>query len=316
MKVLLVFPQKDGQTGLFIKRAFKDLGCELRVIDAKVNPHSIMQATRSFHPDLIFCSRTQSLSKYIPLLRKQPSRPIIACWNVDKRNHVSEFDSDLHTLFRNVDILYTIALGNVKQYQETFSGVVVKHLQQGCDPLTHKIEELTEEDHSKYDCDVMFAGSLASCGGMTVENQRRGLLQKISNQFNFKRYGDTDENKIYDTEANKAHLCSKIVLGHNGWPDVAISMSVRDYKVMASGGFLLTQYCKDIEKWFKIGEECEVYKTDEECLEKIEHYLNNPEERARIAKCGYDAVHANHKYIDRIRLVLEDYKVLWSMRSK
>ena len=38
MKVLLIFPQRDKRTGVYIKNAFIQAGCSLEVIDAKIEP--------------------------------------------------------------------------------------------------------------------------------------------------------------------------------------------------------------------------------------------------------------------------------------
>lgn len=324
MKVQLVFPQKDGQTGLFIKRAFTDLGCKVKVTDAKVHPRHMLPEAKVFQPDLVFMSRTKILYPAVKDLRRAVPNVVTACWNVDKRNEVNQFPQELLNLFGSVDIMYTIALGNVPQYKKLFPHVVVKHLQQGCDPLTHKIEEPSAADHEKYDCDVMFAGSIGSCGGTSIQVQRKAIIKKMESgikeeidkdKFTFKRYGEK-HNRITDSPANKAHRCAKIVLGHNGWRGCAVSMSVRDYKIMASGGFLLTEHCRGMESWFELGKMCETYTGADDCVEKVKYYLAHPEERAKIAQYGHDVVHEKHKYYDRIKTVVEDVKKMKRERHR
>ena len=75
---------------------------------------------------------------------------------------------------------------------------------------------------------------------------------------------------------------------------------------MAAGGFLLTQHCPQIEEWFKVGEECDIYHSIDECIDKVKYYLDNESERLRIANNGYIAVHKNHTYKHRIKQVLDD----------
>ena len=309
MKVLLAFPQKDKQTGLFIRRALQRLGCRLCIVDAKLRPKKILSATEVFNPDLIFCSRTPDLAGPIEKIRERFPSVKVMCWNVDKKNDVRRFEPKLWKLFRNSHILYTIAKGNVKQYSELLPETKVIHLQQGCDPMTHRTEELTEEDHKRFDCDVMFAGSIVSCGGDYVGKQRRRLAQAVKDAgFKFNWYGSNKDNKIWDSEHNKACQCAKIVLGHNGWADVAISMSVRDYKVMGAGGFLLTEHCPEIDKWFPVGKVMDTYKSPQDCVEKIKYYLENEEQRKEMALKSQELVYDKHKYLDRMTQVLEDYK--------
>jgi hypothetical protein len=303
MRVLLVFPQKDRQTGLFIKRAFSQLGHQVKVVDAKTNPLDMVPETKNFKPNLIFCSRTPALLEGMLHIRKKHPEIITSCWNVDKRNNVVEFGEKLLKLFNSVHLFYTIAYGNIKEYQKHCPNTKVLHLQQGCDPQTHKTEKLTENDKKRYSCDVMFAGNIGKRTG------RQPLFDLISKQrdLKFKLYGQKTKNFITDSAHNKACQCSKVVLGHNSWPSVSISMSVRDYKIMAAGGFLLTEYCPDIETWFKIGHECDVYKTKEECLEKIRYYIKHDRLRKKISLSGQSAVHEKHRYFDRLKQIEKDF---------
>ena len=61
MKVLLAFPVKDKQTGLYIQNSFNRLGHEVLVCDAKTEPGNLFKKCKSFDPELIFCSRTPAL---------------------------------------------------------------------------------------------------------------------------------------------------------------------------------------------------------------------------------------------------------------
>lgn len=310
MKIVLAFPQQDKETGVWIKTAFEELNCNVIVLDAKVEPDRLHQLVCLANPDYIFCSRTPELLGQIIKIKHQFPNIPIGCWNVDVRYSVHQFGSVLLDLFRKVDIFYTIGAGNVAEYQLVCPNTEVHHLQEGCDPTTHKVEVLTKEDHQLYDCDVMFAGSYRS----QLHADRADVIESLRQQnFLLKLYGY--ETRIAASNQNKANLCSKIVLGHSGWPKLAISMSARDYRVMASGGFLLTNHCPDIENWFVIGEECDVYRSIPECIDKIRYYLEHEDERMRIAENGYKASHGKHKFVDRMRIVVADAKRLIQANS-
>jgi hypothetical protein len=295
---------RDKQTGLFIKRSFADLGCEVIVVDAKVEPNKMVSMAKKIRPDLLFCSRTPSLLSGMKVIKQQLPQLKTVCWNVDARTTVKAFGDKLLQLFNQVDVLYTVAEGNIEEYKKYCPNTIIKHLQQGCDPRTHNIEKLTTEDHRKYGCDVMFAGSYNS----ELHIGRIALIDHLKKQsFKFKLYGYN--NCIRDIQQSKANLCSKIVLSQNGSPEHSMR-SVRDYKVMAAGGFLLATHSIGIENWFKVGKELETYKSKEECVDKIKYYLNHPEERKRIAEAGYEIVHKKHRYIDRISSVLNDLALM------
>jgi hypothetical protein len=282
------------------------------VVDPKVHPKQLYPAAENYQPDLIFCSRTPELAKPVAKIRQKFHDIKIACWNVDKKNDVTRFHPKLLDLFGKCHILYTIAKGNVKQYKQILPKTRVIHLQQGCDPFTHKTEEISRMEHKRFDCDVMFAGSVFSCGGNYVARQRMELTDRIKKlqDVKFNWYGNNKDNKIWDEDHNKACQCAKIVLGHNGWAKVAISMSVRDYKIMGAGGFLLTEHCPEIDKWFPVGKACDTYSSPKECVKKIRYYLKHEDERKEMALVGQKLVYEKHKYIDRMKKVLEDYKRL------
>lgn len=313
MRILLAFPQADGQTGCSILRAFQDLGHEVSVLDPKINPYYLITQCREFRPDLIFCSRTKELCIDIINIKSEFPNTIIACWNVDVRDSVLEFEPALIDMFRYVDILYTIGLGNVKEYQEVLGPkVIVKHLQQGCDPLLHNKFELTEEDHAKYDCQVMMAGSFFDI----PENQERIELANylIQNKVDLKIFGVNDY--IKNEEHSKACQCAKICIGMSRWPNVEQSMSVRDYKIMAAGGFLLTRYIEGIDEFFK--DDSSIYECfwdKEDCLRAIKAFTSHKNlDRHRIADHAYYVVHHKHKYIDRMKQVIKDVDELLEQR--
>lgn len=58
-------------------------------------------------------------------------------------------------------------------------------------------------------------------------------------------------------------------------------ISNRIYDVTASGGFVLTDYLSEVEEVY--GDSVAMYKNYEEFKEKIDYYLNNPEERQKMA---------------------------------
>jgi hypothetical protein len=80
-----------------------------------------------------------------------------------------------------------------------------------------------------------------------------------------------------------------------------INLRIKQYKgrileVPLSGGFLLTEYMPDMEHFLKIGEECDVFYSKEDMLEKIKYYLEHDEEREKIAKKGYERCMSDYNF--------------------
>ena len=68
--------------------------------------------------------------------------------------------------------------------------------------------------------------------------------------------------------------------------------SDRVYKIMAAGGFLLSNDWKGRKKHFTNGRDCVIFKDEEDLNEKIKYYLANPELAVMISKYGREAVKA------------------------
>ena len=54
------------------------------------------------------------------------------------------------------------------------------------------------------------------------------------------------------------------------------------------GSFALCEYAPGLEHFFEVGKEIDIFHDKEELLEKVKYYLENEEERERIARKGYE----------------------------
>jgi Glycosyl transferases group 1 len=73
-------------------------------------------------------------------------------------------------------------------------------------------------------------------------------------------------------------------------------LKARVFDIMQSGGFALTEHCRDFESLFDIGEELVTFKTPEEMVEKIKYYLTHENERVEILKKGQEKTRALYSY--------------------
>lgn len=159
--------------------------------------------------------------------------------------------------------------------------------------------DMTTEEKKLYSSDVVFVG------GQTPP--RRKVIDAISNMdVDIKVFGPKWQRYylfkpqvlrnikgigLYGDELVKHYIASKIVLNISGWfTEKAYEINQRIFDVPACGGFLLTDYMDELESFFKIGEEIEVYRTMEELIDKIQFYLRHEDIRERIAIKGYERV--------------------------
>lgn len=90
-------------------------------------------------------------------------------------------------------------------------------------------------------------------------------------------------------------------------------VNLRTFEICMSGNFQLMQYTPCIEEFFDPGSEIICWKTKKDLFGKIGYYLENEDERAKIAKNGYKRAIENHtwsKRADRIKAFLNTKKEL------
>lgn len=145
---------------------------------------------------------------------------------------------------------------------------------------------------------------------VTVE-ERSLLLNKIAevydNRFRFNLYTGSELNKYpllkkhhrgivdYHQQMPLVFAGSRINLNislrsiHSGIP-------LRVLDIMACGGFVLTNRQPEITEYFEDGREVVTFGSMEECLDRIEYYLEHEEERRMIAAAGQHCVHESFGY--------------------
>jgi lipopolysaccharide biosynthesis glycosyltransferase len=119
--------------------------------------------------------------------------------------------------------------------------------------------------------DVSFIGN--------IYGHRAELLRKLTHDVKVigDAYGPTHSEEVSRTNIN-LNFCTD-----HGASD-------RVYKVMAAGGFLLSDDWYGREEHFKNGRDCVIFEDLDDLETKIKFYLNNPTLRKQIAQAGQEAV--------------------------
>lgn len=140
--------------------------------------------------------------------------------------------------------------------------------------------------------------------------ERQRLLCALSEQYSVDLYtgSNTDDyphihNKGFIktlTEMPIAFHKSAINLNITSKP-IRNGLSLRIFDVLASGGFLLTNYQNDLNGIFTPGVHLDTYGSQEELLDKTAYYLSHPKERSEIAAEGLHEMQAKHTYPIRLQ---------------
>lgn len=162
----------------------------------------------------------------------------------------------------------------------------------------------------RYYCETMFLARKKN------EEERIHILNTLARKYKVNLYSDDgaktrlERVKIcpwvdYWQEMPKVFYLSKINLNITS-RSIESGVPQRIWDIMAVGGFCLTNYQPELEEYFVIGKDLEVFHNMKELEEKVAYYLTHEKERIRIAMNGYKKVRENHSYEKRVAPVLEE----------
>lgn len=300
MKVLLLFPQRDGQTGCAIQYAFEQLGHEVLAVDAKLEPENSYTTACHFRPDLVFCSRTWRLAEEVKKI-KERFKDVIACmWNVDTRRNINKWER-LFPLIRVCDYHFIVDEGTIPQWRKELNKNTY-WLPEGLQIELHsRPEMISEEDREKYSCDVCWIG------------HRKGSNHKFRNEFlnaveemgvNFKQWGCRGMPKVWGEEWDKAVYLSKINIACSMCPENGKYCSQRNYIILGGGGFFLELYRDGLDEIFPSGI-FDYYTSPRNLVEKVRYWLEHEEKRKEFAERGYKWVRKNATFTHRMKMALD-----------
>ncbi len=180
-----------------------------------------------------------------------------------------------------------------------------------CDPEVHSPVNLDSVEKEKWGSDVSFMGSYYP--------NREGILEKIAGS-DLRIWGpgwdkldhhsplkERATDKQLKPEEWKKIFCSSpinIVIHFQDGETLCHQAAPRVYEALACRSFLLVDDQKDVRSLFQDGKHLVIFKESEDLQQKITYYLNQADERKKIAHQGYEEVVHNHTYLQRIQEML------------
>ena len=299
MKVLLLFPMADGQTGPAIKYGFEQLGHTVNTVDAKKLPYDSFKVACEFKPDLVFCSRTQALTWKVSEIKAKFKNIITCMWNVDTRASIYEW-KHLFPFIEICDYYFVVASGLIPEWRKINPNTF--WLSQGLqNEIYNKPKEITDDDRREYSCDVSFAGGLR-CSSHKHRDQYLEAIRQTGAEL--KLWGCKENPQVYNEEHNKVASLSKINLCCSAFPGNKQYTSVRNYKILGAGGFALELYREGIYEIFPENV-IKCYTSPEDLKRRVRYWLDHDQERQQIADTAYKWVHENATYTHRIKDALK-----------
>lgn len=180
--------------------------------------------------------------------------------------------------------------------------------------IEHIVSKQPENTWKEWDIDKRYFCESMKLVRKCNEIERTVILNTLAEKYNVVLYSDESPKKMlhnvevrpwldYIDEMPKVFYLSKINLNITS-RSIESGIPQRIWDILSVGGFCITNYQPELEDFFEIGKDLEVYHNVDELVEKVGYYLTHEEERLRIAINGYQTVRTKHNSKERLKYVL------------
>ena len=153
--------------------------------------------------------------------------------------------------------------------------------------------------------------SLSSLLGEWTASRKRNAYVTALESKSIDVWGDRRWGSIPNYRGQAGHLREVVHIYRHSTINVDINriyqpdiVTMRVFDVIASGGFILTEYTPALDEIFDVGVEIATYRTMEELVEKVDYYLAHPQERQEVIAAGLSRVLRDHTMRLRIETML------------
>jgi spore maturation protein CgeB len=187
----------------------------------------------------------------------------------------------------------------------------VSFLAPGFDPELHRPIDLRDSDKASFGCDVSFIGTWSPKKEQMLSALRDRLpLMKLriwGNQWEKRVARNLDESVmglgITGDDYTRAICASSIGLCILSESRTGASsgdrITARTFQIPACGTFMLHERSEEIGNYFDESVEAEFFESADELAQKVTSYLNNHENRSRVARAGLERSLESDYSIDR-----------------
>jgi spore maturation protein CgeB len=257
----------------------------------------LLAQAQAFAPDLVMVIMGNQLSpKTVAKLRRCVKAPIV-CWCQD---HLGTLGRQ-YLLGADYDAVFLKDRYMLELFSSMVKSTRFLYLPEACNPRVHRSLELTLDERRRYGCDVMIYGSLYY--------YRQAILEQLA-QFDVKRWEAAPAwmvnrlarragGPIVLDEKVRAVRAARIALNPLHYAEVD-SLNCRAFELAGCGAFQLITSKPVLVEHFKPGVELDTFRSVDELIDKIGHYLRHPDEAVEMARLGQLRAHREHTYEARL----------------
>jgi spore maturation protein CgeB len=275
---------------------------------------AILGGAQRFRPDVIWIEKgVYVFPRTLRALRRDPA-VLLVDHNTDDWMGLSpslrlhwRYLLRSHSLY---DLHVTSNLHNVREFREA-GYPRVHHMELAANPAMPEPGVLPEAERRSLGAPVGFIGHWEPA-------TEKLMLHLVRHGVGLKIFGHNWEKAR--SRAELREVCRFTTVWGGDYARTAVSFDInlgivsqhnrshtatRTFQIPALGAFLLHQRNEVVTRYYKEGVEAEFFDSEDELLEKCQHYLARPEERRRIAAAGRRRCEESGYYeTDRVREVI------------
>jgi len=289
--------------------------------------HGIKCDKNNWHPSATQLSNTRACVIWFYDVMRHPLKvyklkkllnarniPIVA-WNRDAPHYLNRKAWRLN-LFNHFHLLNIYATHTLIDSRRTFADTMI-YLPNAANNVKYNLHGSEKEvftflrDSSNYKYDVSFFGGMD--GSRYKEDiQREVFFKHLSTKLKKRnisyKFIDTVNNSISIESQIELIQTSRINLNYGARCEyrasIASGLPERIFGIPATGGFLLSDHRTHAIDTFSVGTHMDEFHTMDECVAKIEYYLDHFDKSRSMAELCYRYVIEKHTYTNRAKTLL------------
>ena len=289
----------------FFRKAYKKI---FRKIDNWLLNWSLRKKIGCFSPDYFYTELNPVVSKKTLDFMRSKNVQCIEWFGIFPSSF-EKTDIPIQTVSSyNVIVSPKNFLGH---FEETHKPQKFIEVHAAYNPKVYKKKEVGQYIH-----DVVFVGGVAN-----IHSNRWDFLEALFERYDGfafygygvesvpPKYSFVDKYKgdvwsyAYTDVLNQSKIAVNLML--DSYHELSSGVNQRTFEIAACGAFQLCEHTDNLKKFFVLGEDVETFKNVEEMFKKIDYYLDNEDERKKIALNGHEKARP-YNYYNQMKYVFEN----------
>lgn len=332
MKIVVVGPQFPDSFAHNVSTTLEAMGHTISTLDGRLQRHNsgryeaafrtylpklfpsletrmqqaVIERVRDLRPALVLVTYDLFSPATVEAIRQAAQAPVV-CWYIDPPANLRGgglFLCPYDAFFAKEPGLVTTMQGKL--------GLPAHYLPEACNPAWHRPVELSPQQKSKYECEIVAQGTAHPYRARFFEN----LLD-----FDVKIWGTPPSPRLQSAsrkffageflacqEKAAAFVGGKVLLNSMNFAEV-LGVNNTLFEGAGCGAFQICDDRPTLAEFFQPGEEVVTFRDRAELLDKLSYYLPRDAERKAIAQRASQRAHREHTYEKRLSSMLQTLRL-------